>query len=927
MRPRDYDPGQDDPDVYLAALEEWEQRQSELVAKVDAADAGLLAAEQALAALQDLADRLTRLLEPLAQERDALAANDRDLAALAAELDEITGLLADYTAARELATARLLGGPAAGTPRVLLPLRLQTRWLDIGLHVRIYPDELGIDTHDPTLTAEESRWAEHYWQVRSGAVDADLEETWQQLVRRAGPTRAAWLVQAARPGGPGATPRPGPLPRPALARLLPDRFAVVAFAAGVPVDVAPPDEPARYVIWSSPVPPDLPLAVDAAPGAAWWNDLGAAHASGMAVRLTLPAGGPPIDTLVAVGLRGVQPDETAADALAALVAAHAVSAGVELLADGTPTNNAQALRAGHSPQAQERAARAVRDAAMSPPAPPPATSAAARLATALGVPAPAIAGLAGADADRDTVPQVARLLVGLGTSGALRRSLGADAAWPLVRPDGPVPAVRVGRQPYGVLPVTAPGRWVAAADEAAAALAPALHAWAEATGPPIATDPGAPPRPVGGGPARTEGDDLDTLLLEAASSLRWLPEAADGADVGGRGYDGLDALVGPDAGPSSPAEALITVADTPVADLPGLPEPTRAGSLLARIAVAAKRAAPAEAAGAVDAALRTLAGTGREQLARTLCELLDAGSHRFDAWVTAAVTERLRTQRAAHPGDTAVGAVGWLTDVAPRTLPRSLGHLHAPSVGHAATAAVLRSAFLGERQRAWTARVDAAASEVTALGARLADPMLPPQERSLLLMELDAARQRLTAAQDGARKLAPLAPDVERRLPLAVDLSSGRVRGALRVLAAVRAGQPLAAVLGHGFERALADAGLLHHLAPFRKLTRFRTGTALEALELDRHERRTALAAAHTRLAELQQVAAQARAVLEAAEQALQAAQARLDAGEQRYAPFAELERQLAAADAVVEQRAEELARVEADRPAAKRTPFHVTIP
>jgi hypothetical protein len=926
MRPRDYDPGQDDPDVYLAALEEWEQRQGELAAEVDAADVALLAAEQALAALQDLADRLTRLLEPLGRDRDALAASDRDLAALAAELDEIAGLLGDYTAARELATARLLGGPAAGTPLVLLPLRLQTRWLGDGLHVRIYPDELGVDTHDPTLTAEESRWAEHYWQVRSGAVDADLEETWQQLVRRAGPTRAAWLVQAGRPGGPGVTPRPGPLPRPALARLLPDRFAVVAVAAGVPVDVAPPGEPARYVTWSSPVPPDLPLAVDDAPGAAWWNDLAAAHASGMAVRLTPPAGHPPIDTLVAVGLRGDRAGESEAAALAALVAAHAVSSGVELLADGTPTNNAQALRSGHSPQAQERAARAVRDAAISPSA-PPAAAAGARLATALGIPAPAIAGLAGADADRDTVPQAARLLVGLGTTGALRRSLGADAAWPLLRPDGPVPAVRVGRQPYGVLPVTAPGRWVAAAGEAAAALTPALHAWAEATGPPIATDPGAPPRPVGGGPARTEADGLDTLLLEAASSLRWIPEVAGGTAAPGRGYDGLDALVGPDAGPASPVEALTTVADTPTAGLPALPEPTRAGSLLARIAVAAKRAAPPEAAGAVDAALRTLAGTAREQLARTLCELLDAGSHRFDAWVTAAVTERLLTQRAAHPGDAAVGAAGWVTDVAPRALPRSFGHLYAPSVGHAATAAVLRSAFLGERQRAWTARVDAAAAGVAALDARLADPMLPPQERTLLLMELDAARQRLTADQDGARTLAPLDPDVERRLPLAVDLSSRRLRGALRVLAAVRAGQPLAAVLGHGFERALADAGLLHHLAPFRKLTRFRTGTALEALELDRHERRTALAAARTHLAELQQVAAQARAVLEAAEQALQAAQARLDAAQQRYAPFAELDRQLAAADAVVQQRAEELARVEADRPAAKHTPFHVTIP
>ena len=926
MRPRDYDPSED-PDVYLDALEAWEQQQGELVAAVEAADGAVVAAEQTLVRLQGLADRLARLLDPLARQREALASSDIELAALAAELDELDGLLADYTAARELATARLVGGPAAATPLVLLPLRLQTRWLDDGLHVRIYPDELGVDTHDPTLTADESRWAEHYWQVRSGAVEGDVEETWHQLVRRSGPTRAAWLVEAARPGGPGATPRPGPLPRPALVRLLPDRFAVVAFAAGVPVDVAPPGEPPRYVTWSSPVPSDLPLAVDDAPGTAWWNQLAAAHASGMAVRLTPPAGHPPIDTLVAVGVRGVEPDAPAADELAALVAGHAVSSGVELLADATPTNNAEALRSGHSPQAQERAARAVRDAVLTPPGPGPATTAGARLAAALGVPRRALAGLAGAGADRDTVPEAARLLVGLGTRGALRRSLGADAAWPLLRPDGPFPTLRVGRQPYGVLPVTAPGRWVGAAGEAAAALTPALHEWAAATGPAIATDPGAPPRPVGGGPARTESDDLDALLLEAASSLRWAPEAAPGAEVPGLGYDGLDALVGPDGGPASPAQALTTVADTPAPRLPGLPEATRAGSLLARVAVAAKRAASAEAADAVDAALRTLAGSGREPLARALCELLDAASHRFDAWVTAAVTERLAGQRAARPGDTVVGAVGWVTDVAPRTLPRSFGHVHAPSVGHAATAAVLRSAFLGERRRAWTERVDAAAAEVAALWAQLDDPALPPGERPRLLDELGAAEEHLTAAQDGAGTLAPLDPDAEQRLPLAVDLSSGRLRGALRVLAAVRAGQPLAAVLGHGFERALADAGLLHHLAPFRKLTRFRTGTALEALELDRHERRTALAAARTRLAELQQAAGQLRALLEAAEQVLQAAQARLDAAERRYAPFAELERQLVAADAIVQQRAEELARAEAERPAATRTPFNVTLP
>ncbi|GIH26580.1 hypothetical protein Aph01nite_48900 [Acrocarpospora phusangensis] len=1034
MRPRDYDPAED-PGVYLDALEEWEERQTQLVAAVDAADTAVVAAERSLATLEGIADRLGRLLQPLARDRDALAANDTRLAVLAAELDEISGLLADYTAARELATTRLLGGPAAETPLVLLPLRLQTRWLDDGLHVRIYPDELSVDTHDPTLTAEESRWAGHYWQVRSGAVEADPEETWRQLVRRFGPTRAAWLVDVARPDGDGGTPRPGPLPRPALARLLPDRFAVVAFAGGTPLDMAPAGAPARYVTWSSQVPPDLELAVDDAPGAAWWNDLTAAHANGMAVRLNPPPGRGPIDTLVAVGLRGVRPDAPAADVLTALVAAHAVSAGAELLADDTPTNNAEALRSAHSPQAQERAARAVRDAILDSPLGEPITTdvhalqeaasepsgeervtadgravlepsgeepvmpdgralgepsgeepvmpdgralgepsgeepvtpdgralgepsggepvtvddapgsrgegpapgdavlgssagaartAAARLSGALGVPVRAFAGLAGADAGRDSVPDAVRLLVGLGTQGALRRSLGADDAWPLVRPDGPFPAFRVGRQPYGVLPVTAPGRWAADAGETTAALEPWLREWGAATGPAIATDPGAPPRPVGGGPARTESEDLDDLLIESASSLRWLPEAADG-----RGYDGLDALVGPADGVAAPAEALITLADTPAADLPALPEQVRAGSLLARIAVAAKRAAPAEAAvdTAVDTALRTLASTGRERLARTLCELLDAASHRFDAWVTAAAAERLTAQRAAHPGETVVGAVGWLTGVAPRTQPRSLGHLHAPSVGHAATAAVLRSAFLGERRKAWAARVEVAAAEVAALRAHLGSPMLPPAERHSVLILLRGAEAYLRVAEDGARRLAPLGPESERRLPLAVDLSSRRLRGALRVLAAVRSGQPLAAVLGHGFERALADAGLLHHLAPFRKLTRFRTGTALEALELERDRRRAVLAASKTRLAELRQTAEQARARLDAAEQALRAAQARLDAADLRYAPAADLEQRIAAANATIQQRAQELAQAEAARPAGSRTQFRVTLP
>jgi hypothetical protein len=144
-----------------------------------------------------------------------------------------------------------------------------------------------------------------------------------------------------------------------------------------------------------------------------------------------------------------------------------------------------------------------------------------------------------------------------------------------------------------------------------------------------------------------------------------------------------------------------------------------------------------------------------------------------------------------------------------------------------------------------------------------------------------AAQARLDRVRTERDRLAPLDPATENRLPLAVDLSSRRVRGARRVLAAVRAGQPLAAVLGYQFERDLADAGLQRFLAAFRKLTRFHTGTALEQVEQARRDRLAELAAARRGLAQRQQAAADLEPPLrdaQAAEAAATERAARADA-------------------------------------------------
>ena len=931
MRPVDWQPG-DDPDAYLEALAAWEATRDQLAAAQAAAADALVATEARLGNVTAWANGMQSFAAAVGTQVNQLTATDATLHATEAELDRVAGELTDHTSARGVATARLLGGPRNEVPLVLLPLRLETRWADSALHVRIYPDDIAVDGHDPAVTEDEITWADHFWQVRSGVVAADAEETWQQLVRRFGPARAAWLVRAAAPGRPPLQPRPDPWPRPALVRLLPDRFAVIALADGLPVNLAAPGAPPRYVTWGAPVAEPLPIApFDTGTGAKpWWSDLEAARLAGMAVAIPVHEHMPTIEALTVVGIRGSRAGDPTDTALAALLDAHAVSAGAELLADGTATNNSSALRSAFGPDAQERAARSVRDAALDGPAVTGPHTAGSRLASVLGVPAAAVSPLLGSGTDRDSLTTAARLLVGLGANGALRQRLGApaDVAWPLVEPGGPAPTLRLGRQPYGVLPATVPGRWAARAGEAGAGLTSTLHRWAMATGPSLFTDPGVPPTPVGGGPARrvTNDDDSDLadLLLESASSLRWAPADGDAPPV-----DGPDTLVGPAEGDTSAAAVLPIIAATPPSGLAALPVAVRTASLLARIAVAAKKAAAAADVAAVDAALQALASAARDDVARVVAELLDAVSHRFDPWVTAVTTERLAALRRDHPGEVAVGAFGWLTDVAPRTLPRSFGHVHAPSMAQAATAAVLRSGFLGQRRRAWAAAVEEAQRALADAQARLAAsrPSDPPSVRQALETQVNAAAADLDQARTDAARLAPLDEATEARLPLAVDLSSQQVRRARSVLSAVRAGQPLAAVLGYQFERDLADAGLQQFLGAFRKLTRFHTGTALEQVEQARRDRQAELATARRALAELEQLAARLRVLLDQARDAERAATERAARADAVLAPVRDMrtERDRRAND--VATLTQQLADLDAHRPRPARRHFNLVTP
>lgn len=391
-------------------------------------------------------------------------------------------------------------------PLLLLPVRIETRLqLDRAprrLLVRVVPDGVHADTHDPALEPGEVSLGEAFWRgAWADPTDRDAARgAAARVVARLGERRAAWTLEATRPvnwalrqtRSTAGNPRfPAHQPKraavPGLARLLPERFAVVGYQNRERV----------FVAFGAPVLGDLAVAPDfaALPGAAprsiadllaaqgveWMRDFSAAVAAGMGLRIDLPAtlhlefG---LDVLVCGACRG-DPDDTA-QALGDLLAARHWTHGVGFVRRGTATNTTDATVSGLAPS--EPDVSALLDTALTLP-PVPAGAAAtprtplsrrtfgAAAASALGLPAGSILERVPLhdDAQLDLAAAMTAALWPATWGFVLRSLLGRavtpdDIAWAhdlaidAVRGGGTLPTFRIGVDPYGLLPVMLEGR-------------------------------------------------------------------------------------------------------------------------------------------------------------------------------------------------------------------------------------------------------------------------------------------------------------------------------------------------------------------------------------------------------------------------------------------------------------------------------------
>lgn len=489
-----------------SALREAQARQGQAAAELQALEAERAELQQRREELEEERRRLeesaadSNLSDATRDKANAIAAAKEKLARLN---DNVRSRITDLWNART--PAELIEFWDDGTPILLLPLRVETRWKTdqdrAELLVRVYPDDVAVATHEKVLTEAEVRHGRAYWEKVRGAADGEEKDlAWQALASRFGGGRSAWVALETRPSNWEAAkqdPSLGldfpevPLVKPDSwteaphSRVLPDCFVLMGWRDGElvlnEVGAAIDD---ILILGPAPIEDsdgdasitrdDVDQSIILGESFRWVRDFDVAVTRGMGFRVALDEVSKErgFDRLVVLGLKHSADLEDAQKLVEELLDNHHYSrSGLSLVAQGTPTNNTAGNDSGWSRDDGSDSAPVAGPALFDPVADRSIAKDGQRLADFLGIAYdPLVHVPLSGLADNAEAVAMNRALYG-GTLGYyLDHMLGGvveDEALPLIRRQftefvtgrGPIAAIRVGSQPYGILPTSAFSRW------------------------------------------------------------------------------------------------------------------------------------------------------------------------------------------------------------------------------------------------------------------------------------------------------------------------------------------------------------------------------------------------------------------------------------------------------------------------------------
>ena len=351
---------------------------------------------------------------------------------------------------------------------VMLPVRLETRFdapsagrPNWHMRLRVIPDEPWFDRHDPVPETSELDSLEDLWNlVGSDGLDSDKGSiAWQSFVKRHGGGRAAWLARTFPPKPPnGSSSYPLTIDRPTTVRDNAIFSQIRDFPNKLEVWIKRQGQAIKRVavllvlsnqLKLEPADPTNPS------DSRWWSSFTEAVRVGLAADIDIGMSTPSdIEAIFVVGLGSQSPK--------GLFQAHRDAGRLSILSPGQATNTVDGQPAAPVNGDPDMWG----DLVMTPNV---GQQQAHRISRALTNQTDALTPLAGGDYDDFTPGQsmVAALwpaLWGHAFKDIWRWPDVDDAglwAGQFLNPYGPLPPIRVGNQPYGLLPTTSLALWKA----------------------------------------------------------------------------------------------------------------------------------------------------------------------------------------------------------------------------------------------------------------------------------------------------------------------------------------------------------------------------------------------------------------------------------------------------------------------------------
>ena len=409
---------------------------------------------------------------------------------------------------RDTSPQNLIEEWADGAPIMLLPLRLEVRFKDQDrggreLWVRVFPDEVEVTAHEKVLTEREQEHGVAYWKaLRAADNDTARTDAWRALADRFGANRAAWVALQTRPLN-WSTPPPASdddlqFPNIELTKpdswtqaphslVMPDRFVLMAYHGTQRAHTLVGNQIAdRLVLGPAPLEDEGNPSITRDPADNrlqfgdefnWLIDFQQALDRGMAFKLplTTPQDAAGFDQLLVLGLKLSADDKDAKKLVEDLIDNHHYSAkGFSLLRQGAATNNTDNDDAGFSSSDWLHDVSYFVETGNPLFAFEPDQNKASdgqRLAEYLGIDYAPLQYVRNADATDHSEAVAMNKALCAGTlsyylhsmlnevmSDATIRKL-RDLFTDYVTGRGPIPAIRVGNQPYGVLLASAFNKW------------------------------------------------------------------------------------------------------------------------------------------------------------------------------------------------------------------------------------------------------------------------------------------------------------------------------------------------------------------------------------------------------------------------------------------------------------------------------------